>query len=89
MPVDALSRGQPRPASLFGRAARQATSGLRYTGIVAITGIDGYASLRVAALGARCDLTPPALHTFKDGTTRSTQVRIRREPNPDTHSTVR
>ena len=66
---------------------------LSHTGIVAISGIDGYASLRVAALGARCDVTPPALHTFKDGTTRSTQARLRREPNPrhdrDMHSTVR
>eukprot|EP00964_Phaeocystis_antarctica_P053447 scaffold31364_cov78-Phaeocystis_antarctica.AAC.5 len=56
---------------------------LSHTGIVAISGIDGYASLRVAALGARCDVTPPALHTFKDGTTRSTQARLRREPHPD------
>ena len=57
-------------------------SALASNGIIAITGIDKYASLRVAALSARCDIKPPALHTFKDGTTRETQARLGREPKP-------
>ena len=62
-------------ASLLDKSHRdleQLHSALSSNGIVAISGIEGYAPLRVAALRARCEVKPSGLHTFEDGTTRAT-----------------
>ena len=64
-------------ASLLDKSHRdleQLHSALSSNGIVAISGIEGYAPLRVAALRARCEVKLSGLHTFEDGTTRSTQA---------------
>ena len=64
-------------ASLLDKSHRdleQLHSALSSNGIVAISGIEGYAPLRVAALRARCEVKPSGQHTFEDGTTRSTQA---------------
>ena len=49
-------------------------SALTSNGIVAISQIDNYSSLRVAALRAANACHKPALHTFADGTTRATSA---------------
>ena len=49
-------------------------SALTSNGIVAISQIDNYSSLRVAALRAANACHKPALHTFSDGTTRATSA---------------